>query len=75
MNTQDGPKEVQFRQGHCNLICFLGVGAGAESVILAEISRVTTNEITVNLSKLNLLEDIFCVHNRQVIFLSFLPLL
>jgi hypothetical protein len=44
INTEDVLKEVQFRQVHCNLICFLGVGAGAESVILAEISRVTTEE-------------------------------
>ena len=29
---------------HFNLICFLGVGARAESVILAEISLVTTEE-------------------------------
>jgi hypothetical protein len=44
MNTEDVLKEVQFRQVHSNLICFLGVGARAESVILAEISHVTTEE-------------------------------
>ena len=35
---------MRFSLDRFNLICFLGVGAGAESVILEEISLVTTEE-------------------------------